>query len=189
MHGVAIERLSGQLVLALVVVISGSWLLGSGRVTVDHLKGGLWLGAGVIGVFLALWLALKTGLAAYLQRLRRDLYESLLNRTVLPVQIGSSLLVLASYLGVFLCLAWGAGYIESTESAAIIVSLGSILLLSMVVPLTVAGWGIREGAAALLWPMAGLPAEQGVALSVGYGALVLVSSLPGAAFFRPTNHG
>ena len=108
---------------------------------------------------------------------------------MLPVQIGSSLLVLASYLGVFLCLAWGAGYIESTESAAIIVSLGSILLLSMVIPLTVAGWGIREGAAALLWPMAGLPAEQGVALSVGYGALVLVSSLPGAAFFRPTHHG
>ena len=189
LHGVAIERLSGQLVLALVVVISGSWLLGSGRVTADHLNGGLWLGAGVIGVFLALWLALKTGLAAYLQRLRRDLYESLLNRTVLPVQIGSSLLVLASYLGVFLCLAWVAGYIESTESAAIIVSLGSILLLSMVVPLTVAGWGIREGAAALLWPMAGLPAEQGVALSVGYGALVLMFSLPGAAFFRPTHHG
>ena len=188
-HGVAIERLSGQLVLALVVVISGSWLLGSGRVTVSHWNGGLWLGAGIIGVFLALWLVLKTGLAAYLQRLRRDLYESLLNRTVLPVQIGSSLLVLASYLGVFLCLSWGAGYIESTESAAIIVSLGSILLLSMVVPLTVAGWGIREGAAALLWPMAGLPAEQGVALSVGYGALVLVSSLPGAAFFRPTHHG
>lgn len=188
-HGVAIERLSGQLVLALVVVISGIWLLGSGRVAAGQLNGGLLLGAGVIGAFLALWLALKTGLAAYLQRLRRDLYESLLNRTVLPVQIGSSLLVLASYLGVFLCLAWGAGYIESTESAAIIVSLGSILLLSMVVPLTVAGWGIREGAAALLWPMAGLPAEQGVALSVGYGALVLVSSLPGAAFFRPTHHG
>ena len=188
-HGVAIERLSGQLVLALVVVISGIWLLGSGRVAAGQLNGGLLLGAGVIGAFLALWLALKTGLAAYLQRLRRDLYESLLNRTVLPVQIGSSLLVLASYLGVFLCLSWGAGYIESTESAAIIVSLGSILLLSMVVPLTVAGWGIREGAAALLWPMAGLPAEQGVALSVGYGALVLVSSLPGAAFFRPTHHG
>ena len=188
-HGVAIERLSGQLVLALVVVISGSWLLGSGRVAAGQWNGGLWLGAGAIGVFLALWLALKTGLAAYLQRLRRDLYESLLNRTVLPVQIGSSLLVLASYLGVFLCLAWGAGYIESTESAAIIVSLGSILLLSMVVPLTVAGWGIREGAAALLWPMAGLPAEQGVALSVGYGALVLMFSLPGAAFFRPTHHG
>jgi len=68
------------------------------------------------------------------------------------------------------------------ESVAVIAGLGSILLLSMVIPLTVAGWGIREGAAAVLWPMVGLPAEQGVALSVGYGALVLVSSLPGVVF-------
>jgi len=64
----------------------------------------------------------------------------------------------------------------------VIAALGSVLLLSMVIPLTVAGWGIRESAAAILWPLAGLPAEQGVALSVGYGALVFVSSLPGLAF-------
>ncbi|WP_330218003.1 hypothetical protein [Marinobacter similis] len=51
----------------------------------------------------------------------------------------------------------------------------------MVIPLTVAGWGVREGAAAVLWPLAGLPAEQGVALSVAYGALVLISSFPGLA--------
>jgi len=120
--------------------------------------------------------------ASYLQRLRHDLYQSLLKRTVLPVQLGSSLLVLASYLGVFLCLAWGADYLDGVESVAVIAGLGSILLLSMVIPLTVAGWGIREGAAAVLWPMVGLPAEQGVALSVGYGALVLVSSLPGVVF-------
>jgi hypothetical protein len=100
----------------------------------------------------------------------------------LPVQIGSSLVVMSSYLGVFLCLAWGAGYVDTWAEAGLIVGLGSILLLSMVIPLTVAGWGIREGAAALIWPMAGLPAEQGVALSVGYGALVLVSSLPGVVF-------
>ena len=181
-HGVAIERLSGQLVLALVVVLSVGWLLGSGKIMAGPWNGGVWLAVGVVAVFIAFWLALKTGLAVYLQRLRRDLFRSLLNRRVLPVQLGSSLLVLASYLGVFLCLAWGAGYVESWPSAAIIASLGSILLLSMVIPLTVAGWGIREGAAAVLWPMAGLPAEQGVALSVGYGALVLVSSLPGAGF-------
>ena len=171
-HGVAIERLSGQLVLALVVAVSIAWLFGSGQLTAGFWNGWAWLGVGILFVAIAPWLARKAGLADYLQRLRRDLYLSLLDCSVLPVQIGSSLVVLSSYLGVFLCLAWGAGY----------VGLGSILLLSMVIPLTVAGWGIREGAAALIWPMAGLPAEQGVALSVGYGALVLVSSLPGVVF-------
>lgn len=181
-HGVAIERLSGQLVLALVVAVSIAWLFGSGQLTTGFWKGWGWLGVGILLVVIGPWLARKAGLADYLQRLRRDLYLSLLDCAVLPVQIGSSLLVLSSYLGVFLCLAWGAGYVDTWAEAGLIVGLGSILLLSMVIPLTVAGWGIREGAAALLWPMAGLPAEQGVALSVGYGALVLVSSLPGVVF-------
>ncbi|SNC68172.1 hypothetical protein SAMN04487881_2200 [Marinobacter sp. es.048] len=188
-HGVAIERFSGQLVLV-VVAISVAWLLASGQLTTGHWNGGLWLGVGILFVVVAFWLALKVGIADYLQRLRRDLYLSLLNRMVLPVQIGSSLVVLATYLGVFLCLAWGADYLDTAASVAIIAGLGSILLLSMVIPLTVAGWGIREGAAAVLWPMAGLPAEQGVALSVGYGALVLISSLPGMVFLftgRPEN--
>jgi len=181
-HGVAIERLSGQLVLGLVVALSVGWLVSSGHLTVGPWEGVQWLVIVAVVIVLSAWLAVKTAIASYLQRLRHDLYLSLLNRTVLPVQLGSSLLVLASYLGVFLCLAWGAGYLDSVESGAVIAGLGSILLLSMVIPLTVAGWGIREGAAAVLWPMVGLPAEQGVALSVGYGALVLVSSLPGVVF-------
>lgn len=181
-HGVAIERLSGQLVLGLVVALSVGWLVSSGLLTFGPWDGGQWLVIVAVVIILGAWLVVKTAIASYLQRLRHDLYLSLLNRTVLPVQLGSSLLVLASYLGVFLCLAWGAGYLDSVESGVVIAGLGSILLLSMVIPLTVAGWGIREGAAAVLWPMVGLPAEQGVALSVGYGALVLVSSLPGVVF-------
>ena len=190
LHGVAIERLSGQLVLALVVAVSIIWLFQTGQFAPKPIENGLWLVSGILCVALALWLALRSGilkgvlerLADYLRHLRQDLFKSLLRWPVLPVQVGSSLLVLASYLGVFLCLAWGAGYLHSLEAAAVIVALGSILLLSMVFPLTVAGWGIREGAAAVLWPMVGLPAEQGVALSVGYGALVLASSLPGMVF-------
>ena len=42
-HGVAIERLSGQLVLALVVVLSVGWLLGSGIIMAGPWNGGVWL--------------------------------------------------------------------------------------------------------------------------------------------------
>ncbi|MGM0953200.1 MAG: lysylphosphatidylglycerol synthase transmembrane domain-containing protein [Pseudomonadota bacterium] len=185
-HGVAIERLSGQLVLALVVAVSLGWLFQSARFASLSVGNNLWLVFGATGLVFVICMAMAFGLverlAGYLQRLRQDLFKSLLGWPMLPVQIGSSLLVLASYLGVFLCLAWGAGYLENFQTVLLMVALGSILLLSMVIPLTVAGWGVREGAAAVLWPMAGLPAEQGVALSVGYGALVLVSSLPGMIF-------
>lgn len=33
--------------------------------------------------------------------------------------------------------------------------------------------------AALAWPLAGLPATEGVTASLAYGAVVLVSTLPG----------
>jgi hypothetical protein len=51
----------------------------------------------------------------------------------------------------------------------------------MGLPANVGGFGPREGAAAWAFGAAGLTATQGVATAVVYGALVLVSSLPGAA--------
>ncbi|AMO36752.1 hypothetical protein [Thauera humireducens] len=41
-------------------------------------------------------------------------------------------------------------------------------------------WGLREGAAALLWAAAELDVAQGVAISISYGLVVLLSTLPGA---------
>jgi uncharacterized membrane protein YphA (DoxX/SURF4 family) len=51
----------------------------------------------------------------------------------------------------------------------------------MVLP-SVGGWGPREGMTAWVFGAAGLGAEQGVATAVVYGVMVLVASLPGAAF-------
>ena len=56
-----------------------------------------------------------------------------------------------------------------------------LALLAMVLPANVAGFGPREGVAAWAFAAAGLTATQGVATAVVYGALALVSSLPGAA--------
>lgn len=181
LHGVAIERLSGQLVLAMAVVFAVVWLASNGHV-LAVLFDRLWLlivvlVAVIAGLFLVSRLSGR--LADYLGQLRGDLRRSLLSWPALPVQLSSSLLLLASYLAVFLVLAQGAGYVHSVDSLFLITALSVLLLLSMVIPVTVAGWGVREGVAALLWPLAGLPSEQGVALSVSYGVLVFVSGLPG----------
>ena len=58
--------------------------------------------------------------------------------------------------------------------------LALLALLAMALPLNVGGFGPREGVAAWAFGAAGLTASQGVATAVVYGALVLVSSLPGA---------
>ncbi len=184
-HGVAIERLSGQVTLALVVAVSLAGLLVSGSLQVpvtgpNDPNSLLWTAVGLVILVPAVWLIRSGGkVAAYIRRLAEHLRLALWQWPALPVQLLSSCLVLASYLAVFLVLAVGAGFVTGVMDLLLWAALGSFLLLSMIIPLTVAGWGVREGAAAVLWPMAGLPAEQGVAISVGYGVVVLISSLPG----------
>ncbi|SOB75124.1 hypothetical protein SAMN04488490_0683 [Marinobacter sp. LV10R510-11A] len=189
-HGVAIERLSGQVVLAAVVVTGLAWLFITGRIIGNDATGSGSLGhlysllAAVATVVLLAWFFARRSerVSVYFDTLREDLTLALLSWPAFPLQVLTSLLVVASYLAVFLVLANGAGYLAGLPSAVVVAALCSLLLLSMVIPVTVSGWGVREGAAVILWPMVGLPAEQGVALSVAYGVLIFVSSLPGALF-------
>ncbi len=60
-----------------------------------------------------------------------------------------------------------------------LVPLGLIILLVSAIPLGVAGWGPREGGAALVFGMAGLSAGTGLAVSVTYGVLSTCATLPG----------
>jgi len=60
-----------------------------------------------------------------------------------------------------------------------VLALAPALLLAMLIPFSVAGWGLREGTAAGVWVLVGLPSAQGVAVSLAYGVLVLLASLPG----------
>ncbi|KPQ01321.1 lysylphosphatidylglycerol synthase transmembrane domain-containing protein [Marinobacter sp. HL-58] len=185
LHAVMIERLSGQLVMVTVALVLGLWLtLHQGRVAgvVADLGGGALLAVFAVVVALGLSFRLWSRGRGYVYALRRDIRKSLLSWPAFLIQMCSSALVVATYLGVFALLALGAGYGPGPSEMFTLLALCSLLLLAMAVPVSVAGWGVREGAAALLWPMAGLPPEQGVALSVGYGLAVLVSSLPGALF-------
>ena len=54
------------------------------------------------------------------------------------------------------------------------------VLCAMLIPLSVGGWGWREGAAAALFPVVGAPASAGVAAGITYGLVVLVATLPAA---------
>ncbi len=58
--------------------------------------------------------------------------------------------------------------------------LAFVVLLVSAVPVSVAGWGLREGAAAWVFAAVGLGAAQGLTVSVVYGVTALVATLPGA---------
>jgi uncharacterized membrane protein YbhN (UPF0104 family) len=116
-----------------------------------------------------------------------DIRDGLLARRAwLGIALASALVV-AGHAVTFLIAARTAG---STAPPSRMLPLALLVMLAMVLP-SVGGWGPREGAAAWVFGAAGLGAERGVATAVVYGVMVLVASLPGAAFlvvawFRPT---
>lgn len=174
-NAVLVERASGQVVMAAVAAVSAALLLPEGA--------GAWTAAAVgAGLLAAAW-----GAPRFWRRIRQvpalrafgeDLRRGLLSRRAFPAQLMSSLLVVGSYLGVFLAGAAATGVSVPVLSLAPLVA---PVLLTMLIPVSVAGWGLREAAAAALWSLVGLSPEEGVAVSVTYGLLVLVSTLPGAA--------
>lgn len=178
-HGVMIERLSGQLVLFMLAAVLILLWLPLPRLPTP----GLFLLPGILVASLLLWsISQAPPVARWVRAFRVDVQRALLSRSALPVQVISSLAVIVSYLAVFWCLAMGLGLSTAVDAPGVLLALCTVLLIAMVIPLTVSGWGIRESAAAALFPLAGLPSEQGVALAVSYGLLVLVSALPGALF-------
>ena len=54
-----------------------------------------------------------------------------------------------------------------------------LVLFAMLVPLTISGWGVREGAAAVLLPVAGLSVAEAIATSALFGVSFLLATLPG----------
>lgn len=113
-----------------------------------------------------------------LRTARADIRAGLLARgTWLRVAVASAVAV-SGHLAMFLIAARTAG---ADAPLARLAPLTLLALLAMGLPANVGGFGPREGVAAWAFGAAGLTAAQGVATAVVYGALVLVSSLPGAA--------
>jgi glycosyltransferase 2 family protein len=94
-----------------------------------------------------------------------------------PVVVLASLLAAAGHVVVFLVAARAAG---TDASLVELLPLALVVLLAAAIPLNVAGWGPREGAAAWAFAAAGLGAGQGATVAVVYGVLALVATLPGA---------
>jgi len=90
----------------------------------------------------------------------------------------TSFVALGGHLATFVLAARTAG---ATAPLVLLLPLTLLALLAMVLPLNIAGWGLREGTAAWAFGAAGLTAAQGVSTAVTYGVLVTVASLPGAA--------
>jgi len=169
LRAVAWERGVGQAVQIVVVLV----LL----VALPSPLGGAWpyLGAGAGLLVLALAVAgLRRRWAATL----RDDARALLSRHVGRMAGPASVVVVAAHVATFVVAARTAG---APAGVVHLLPLAGLVLLAMSLPVSVAGWGPREGVAAWAFAAAGMTAAQGVAAATVYGVLVVIASLPGAA--------
>jgi uncharacterized membrane protein YbhN (UPF0104 family) len=135
-------------------------------------------GLGAVLVARALPRRMPSRWAQALRTAKADIRDGLFaRRNWLGVVLASAVAV-GGHLATFLIAARTAG---ATAPLSRLIPLTLLALVAMGLPANVGGFGPREGVAAWAFGAAGLTATQGVATAVAYGALVLVSSLPGAA--------
>jgi uncharacterized membrane protein YbhN (UPF0104 family) len=96
---------------------------------------------------------------------------------VWPQLVLSSMLVVAGHTATFVIAARVAG---STAPLGELLALLMVVQTAMVIPLSVGGWGLREGVAAWAFAAAGFGAATGVTITTLYAVLMLVAVSPGA---------
>ncbi len=179
---VIVERTIGQLAMLAT--------LGAGFAVTVAAPGGLeWpqgiaiTVAAVVSGFWMLVLALAVGarrvrpepgsrLARIIDGLRRCLAEPRVARAQVVLSAGTTLCILAA----FACCAAAIGAPLSLAASVAVVPL---VLLAMLLPISIGGWGVREGAAVALLPIAGMTGAEAFATSAAFGLMALIAALPG----------
>jgi hypothetical protein len=177
-RAVAWERLCGQVIQAVVTSVALLTLPSPVRPALP------WVLAGIAGLAGCAVLVLRSAARRGRSRLTRaaravaaDLRRCLLAAGVWPRLTLASLLVVAGHTATFVIAARVAG---CTAPLGELVALLMVVQTVMVIPLSIGGWGPREGAAAWAFAAAGLGAANGVTVSTLYAVLMLAAVAPGA---------
>jgi uncharacterized membrane protein YbhN (UPF0104 family) len=186
-QAVVIERLAGQ--IAMFLTMAGAFLATS--LVPQGFDWPRWLAVPVAALVLgglalpvALWAAthIRGAAGRGASSVCRVLGKALTDRRVLPGQIGLSI-------GTTLCNLFAFGFCARAVgvdlSVMAVAALVPLILFTMLIPISISGWGLREGAAAALLPLAGASASDGLASSVAFGLAFIVAVLPGLIFLRP----
>lgn len=181
-QAVVVERLAGQagLLVLLALGLAGTWALPGGfdppPLLTLPLLAVLLVTAAVVPLIGAGRLPGVAGCA--LLGLRAGWATAIAAPGARVPQAALSLATAACSIAAFACAARAVGAGIGPGAALVLVPL---VLCAMLLPVAIGGWGLREGAAVALLPLAGLGGAQALAASVAFGVVLLVSVLPGLA--------
>lgn len=87
--------------------------------------------------------------------------------------------VLVQFINIWTIYILAHGFGVDVSFKACIIAVPVVILISMM-PISIAGWGVREGTMSVIFASQGFPAEGILATSVVFGLVTLFVSLPGA---------
>jgi uncharacterized membrane protein YbhN (UPF0104 family) len=178
LRAVGWERLCGQIIQAAVTAVVLLALPSPVRPALPYVLTGVAVVAG--SAALIGWRAARRGRSRLTRAARAtsdDLRHGLLTRDVWPQLALASVLVVAGHTATFVVAARVAG---STLPLGELLPLLMVIQVAVAIPLSIGGWGLREGAAAWAFSAAGLGAATGVTIATLYAVLMLAAVSPGA---------
>jgi uncharacterized membrane protein YbhN (UPF0104 family) len=178
LRAVAWERLFGQVVQATMTALALLILPSPVRPALPYVLGGLAVVAGCAALLVRDTVRHgRSRLARAARAVSGELRGVLLAREVWPRLTLASVLVVAGHTATFVIAARVAG---CTAPLGELIALLMVVQTAVVIPLSVGGWGLREGAAAWAFSAAGLGAATGVTVTTLYAVLMLTAVAPGA---------
>ena len=189
--GVLLDRIFGMIGLIVLVVVTLPLLFER----VDDHNARLVMVLISIGALLIITVTLLLDLLPkrlYSWRIVRGLYAlssqgRKLLFTISPGSIVIALSITIHILSVFavIVLSQGLGLNLSWVDVLLVVPIATLF---MIIPISIAGWGVREGVMIVGLGYLGVQPEQALTLSILYGLLMLTISLPGGVIWLFTNH-
>ena len=183
-YGIFVDRVVGLVGLLVLNLIATIIFYGTFENSFSNLIILITLG-GISGFLSLFYLEKLTFLANYkflnlFHRLARRLNDLYADKMLLVKHIGVSVGVhLLSVLTLY-ALAWSIDFHMSFQT--FLIAVPPVFLLT-IVPVSLAGWGIREGAMIGIFMLVGADQTKVLAMSILYGLLLIISSLPGAYFW------
>jgi uncharacterized membrane protein YbhN (UPF0104 family) len=177
-RAVAWERLCGQVIQAVVTAVVLLTLPSPVRPALPYVLAGI---AGAAGcAALVVRAAARRGRSRLTRAARAvaaDLRHGLLAPGVWPQVTLASVLIVAGHTATFVVAARVAG---CTAPLGELVALLMVVQTAAAIPLSIGGWGPREGVAAWAFAAAGLGAAAGITVATLYAVLMLAAVTPGA---------
>ena len=173
------ERAVALVSLFIMALISALWLFGSVRIEFDKAGPVIFLFFNLFVVFFGVtWFGVRRQLTLIRRVSLSAVFGPLLRISLVTI------IMHLSMLGAFLVL---AQELTANASSLVLAAVSAIVMLAAALPISFAGWGVRELSAAFTYDFVGLAPESGLTLGVAVGLLSLVAlaiNLALACFLR-----